>query len=104
MVHVIATITLKPGVREAFLEAFHRNVPNVRAESGCVAYTPATDIDSGIEAQAPLRDDTVVILEQWESLNHLHAHLRAPHMAAYREEVKDLVDTVDLQVLAPTTS
>jgi quinol monooxygenase YgiN len=104
MVHVIATIAVKQGKRSEFLEALHRNIPNVRAEAGCVAYTPATDIDSGIGAQETLRDDTVVILEQWESLNHLHAHLQAPHMAAYREEVKDLVDGVTLQVLAPTTA
>jgi quinol monooxygenase YgiN len=32
----------------------------------------------------------------------LQAHLKTPHMAAYREEVKDLVDQVSLQVLKPT--
>jgi len=31
----------------------------------------------------------------------LKAHLAAPHMAAYREQVKDLVGGVALQVLEP---
>jgi quinol monooxygenase YgiN len=40
-------------------------------------------------------------VEAWESLDDLHRHLKAPHMATYREEVKDLVKQVSLQVLQP---
>ncbi len=34
MIHVIATIELNPGTREAFLEEFRKLVPLVRAEAG----------------------------------------------------------------------
>ena len=36
MIHVIAVITAKPGKRAQILEAFRANVPNVRAENGCI--------------------------------------------------------------------
>ena len=42
-----------------------------------------------------------VILEKWESLDHLNAHLAADHMDEYREKVKDLVVGVSLQILEP---
>ena len=35
MIHVIATIEVAPGRREAVLAEFHKIVPLVRAESGC---------------------------------------------------------------------
>jgi quinol monooxygenase YgiN len=102
MIYVIATIELKSGCREAFLDIFHRNIPNVKAEKGCIRYEPTVDVDSGLPVQIGLRDDVVTIVEAWEDLDALQAHLKTPHMAAYREEVKDLVNQVSLQVLKPT--
>lgn len=40
MIQVIATIELKPGCREDFLPLLNDNVPNVKAEDGCLAYDP----------------------------------------------------------------
>lgn len=102
MIYVIATIDLKEGCKEAFLDIFHRNIPNVKAEKGCISYEPTVDVDSGLPTQIGLRDDVVTIVEAWEDLDALQAHLKTPHMAAYREEVKDLVNQVSLQVLRPT--
>ena len=101
MIYVIATVEVKPGKREAFLAEFHRNVPNVRAEKGCLEYGPTADVKTDIKAQIPLRNDVVTIVEKWESLQALQAHLVAPHMTAYRERVKDIVSGVTLQVLEP---
>lgn len=101
MIHVIATVTLNEGKREAFLNAFHELMPKVHAEEGCIEYGPAVDVDSGISRQGDLRPGVAVILEKWESLDHLKAHLEAPHMGEYREKVKDLVVGVSLQILEP---
>ncbi len=101
MIYVIATIQVKPGQRDDFLAIFNRNVPNVLAEDGCIAYGPAVDVASGLAVQPPLRENTAVIMEQWESTAHLRAHLKTPHMAAYREEVKDMVESTMVQVLEP---
>ena len=101
MVIVLATIELAEGRRDDFLAEFHQVVPLVRAEEGCVEYGPAVDAVTDIEKQAALRDNTVVVVERWESLEALNAHLVAPHMGSYRERVKDLVVGMNLQVLEP---
>lgn len=101
MIYVVVTIEVKPGKRESFLAEFHKNLPNVRAEKGCVEYGPAVDLKTEIKAQIPLRENVVTVVEKWESLQALHAHLAAPHMATYRERVKDYVAGVTLQILEP---
>ncbi|HPD13691.1 MAG TPA: antibiotic biosynthesis monooxygenase [Planctomycetota bacterium] len=101
MIHVIANIELKPGVRDAFLRVFRALVPKVQAEGGCLEYGPALDARTDIRAQLPFREDVVTIVEKWESLAALKAHLAAPHMADYRAAVKDLVVRVTLQILEP---
>jgi quinol monooxygenase YgiN len=101
MVHVIATIQVAPGRREAFLAEFRRVVPLVRAEAGCLEYGPAVDAAAGLPGQVPPRADVVTVVEKWDSLDALRAHLGAPHMLEYRGRVKDLVAGVQLQVLQP---
>jgi quinol monooxygenase YgiN len=54
-----------------------------------------------LAAQLPLRPDTVTVVEQWATLEDLHAHLVAPHMMEYRPRVKDLVIRTLLQVMEP---
>jgi quinol monooxygenase YgiN len=101
MIHVIATIEVVRDKREEFLAEFRRLVPLVRAEAGCIDYGPTIDVETGLGAQLPLRGNVVTIIERWESLEALRAHLQAPHMAEYRERVKALVANVRLQVLQP---
>ena len=101
MIHVIATIEIAPGKRDEYLDIFAQLVPKVRAEQGCLAYGPAVDVDSGISIQMPLRDNVVTAVEQWSDLDALKAHIAAPHMAEYKEDVKDIVVGLTLQVLTP---
>jgi len=101
MIHVIASIEVEPGMRDAFLTQFHKNVPNVLAEAGCLDYGPTTDLRTEIGSQIPIRDSVVTIVEKWESPAALMDHLAAPHMAEYREKVKDMVREVSIQVLEP---
>lgn len=101
MIHVLATIRLNPGRRADFLAEFRKLVPQVHAEAGCIEYGPAIDIPTPIEAVAPVRDDVIVVIEKWESVQALQDHLAAPHMARYRETVKELVAGVEIRVLQP---
>jgi quinol monooxygenase YgiN len=101
MIHVIATIQLKPDCREDYLKILGENVPKVKAEDGCLAYQPAIDVDSGLPVQGPIRPDVVTLVEAWQSLDALLAHLKSTHMAAYREAVKDFVLDLKVQVLKP---
>ena len=98
MIHVLASIKVKEGKLDAFLEVFKANVPAVRAESGCIAYQPTVDFLSGFSSQE-LDPGVVTVLETWESLDHLKAHLKAPHMLTYREQTKDMVLRTALKVL-----
>jgi len=98
MVIVIASITIKPGKVDEFIAAFKDNLPAVHAEKGCIEYFPSQDIDSGMPVQE-LNENVVTICEKWESLEHLAAHGKAPHMLAYRERVKELVEGMTLKVL-----
>ena len=101
MIIVLATIELHPGKRADFLGEFRKLVPKVRAETGCHEYFPAIDTVSGLAVQGPARDDIVVVVEKWESVAALEAHLIAPHMMEYRPKVKDFVKKVSLQILSP---
>ena len=101
MIQVIATIELKSGCRDHFLPILNENVPRVKAEDGCLAYDPFMDIDSGLPFQGEIREDAVILVEAWRDVDALHAHLKAPHMAEYREKVKDMVDNETIQVLKP---
>ncbi len=101
MIHVLATITLHPGKRAEWLTVFKGLVPLVHAEDGCIEYGPAIDVPSGLGNQSPVNDDEVVVIEKWASLDALKAHGAAPHMASYRERVKDMVAGVKLRILGP---
>ena len=93
MIRVLASITVKPGKVQEFLEVFNANVPNVLEEDGCIEYQPMIDFPSGLEAQQ-VDEHVVTIVEKWESFEALQAHLKAPHMLTYKEQVKakDLVE------------
>ena len=101
MIHVIATIQLNPGAREAYLKEFLRLTPLVRAEAGCIEYGAAVDFPTPIPVQLPPRADTVTVVEKWQSAQHLADHLAAPHMSAYREKVGAMLKGLSLQILEP---
>ena len=101
MICVMATIQLVEGRREDFLKIFKELVPKVQAEEGCLEYGPMVDLPTNLPAQGEVREDVVVIVEKWESIEALEAHLMAPHMLEYRKASKDLVVSTSLQILQP---
>ena len=103
MIFVIATIELESGRRDDFLAEFHRIVPDVLAEQGCIEYGPNIDLETSIAAQPPVRENVVIVVEKWECIDDLEAHLIAPHMLEYRQRVKDMVKEVSIQVLEPSS-
>ncbi|MFO0959847.1 MAG: antibiotic biosynthesis monooxygenase family protein [Isosphaeraceae bacterium] len=101
MIHVIATLTVESGRRPELLAAFKRLVPLVQAEAGCIEYGPTVEVATGLPVQCPARPDAMVVVEKWQSLEHLLAHLKAPHMAAFREEVAQILVETELVVTTP---
>jgi quinol monooxygenase YgiN len=100
MIHVVAVITAKPGMRAEILAAFHANMPAVHAEDGCIEYQPVIDADGFGAFQTKLGADTFMVIEKWRDAAALKAHSVAPHMAAYGAKVKDMVSARVIHVLA----
>ncbi len=98
MTSVIAAIRVKAGQRSRLIEIFKANVASVRAEDGCIEYFAALDIDSSIPGQE-FDEQAVTIIEKWRDVEALRAHLHSPHMLAYKEKTKDLVESRSIRVL-----
>jgi quinol monooxygenase YgiN len=98
MINVIATICVKTGTLSDYLRIVKATTRVARKEKGCIEYIPTVDIDAKLPPQV-LAENVVTILEKWESLEALHAHLGSPHMLAYREKVKNMVESVSVKVL-----
>jgi quinol monooxygenase YgiN len=101
MIHVLAIITAKIGQRDSVLEAFRANVPNVRAEDGCIEYGAAIDVEGFGGLQTQFGPDTFVVIEKWASADALRAHAAAPHMAAYAAKTKPMLASRIIHVLSP---
>ena len=101
MIHVLAIITAKPGMREEVLGHFRANMPAVHAEDGCIEYGPAIDAEGMGKIQTPLGPDSFVVIEKWESLDALKAHGAAPHMAAYAAKTREMIASRVIHVLTP---
>jgi quinol monooxygenase YgiN len=98
MICVIATIETAPGRRDDLLAVFEKRVPQALAEIGCIEYAPTIDADCAL---APVRPNTVTVVEKWESFAALQAHLAAPQMAEFREQTADMRLKLSLQILEP---
>ena len=99
MIRVIAEIELAEGRRDDFLSVFAQLVPKVLEEDGCLEYGPMVDLATSISAQPPARDNVVTVVERWESIEALEAHLIAPHMLDYRKAAHEMVVGTTLRVL-----
>jgi quinol monooxygenase YgiN len=101
MIHIVAVITAKSGMRDTVLQAFRANVPAVKAEHGCIEYGAAVDLENGPGFQKKYGPDTFVVIEKWADLDALKAHAVAPHMAAYAAKTKDLLASRAVHILSP---
>ncbi|MBB5192604.1 quinol monooxygenase YgiN [Silvimonas terrae] len=100
MLTVIAIIKARPGQRDNLVAQFAQITPAVLQEEGCMAYAPLVDAvtQAAFQTTSP---DTVFMLEQWASVEHLQAHMHAPHMLTYREATKDMVESASIHILNP---
>ena len=101
MIHVLAVITAKPGLRDTILEAFRANVPAVHAEDGCIEYGAAVDAEASLPIQTKYGADTFVVIEKWRDMNALKAHAAAPHMVAYAAKTREHIASRVIHVLTP---
>jgi quinol monooxygenase YgiN len=98
MIYGVVSIRVKAGKRDEFVQLFKSNAAVVKKEKGCFRYMLTTDVDSGMPIQL-MDKDVLTILEEWQNMEDVNNHLATPHMAAYFEKEKDLVDEVVLRTL-----
>lgn len=100
MLTVIAEIRTRPGQhhRQAVLDQFAEIIPTVLQEEGCHGYTPWVDHAAGVSFQTAA-PDSIVMVEQWETVAHLEAHLATAHMKAWGEAVKGNVLETHIRIL-----
>lgn len=99
MIHVLAIITTRPGMRDTVLAAFRENMPAVHAEPGCIEYAPGIDAEGLSPHHTALGPDSFVVIEKWASMDALRAHAAAPHMAAYAARTREHVASRVIHVL-----
>ena len=101
MIHVVAVITARPGLRDSILTHFRANVPAVRAEQGCIEYGAAVDAENALPFQTKWGPDKFLVIEKWDSMEALKAHAAAPHMAAYGAKTKEFIASRAIHILQP---
>ena len=97
MIHIVAIITAKPGKRSELLSLVRGNLPLVRAEDGCVEYSPVVD---HFDSAHPFGPDMFIVIEKWRDEATLAKHRVASHMQRYLAQSKDLVAHRAVHVLA----
>jgi quinol monooxygenase YgiN len=100
MLHVLAFITTKPGMRDAVLQEFRANMQAVHAEEGCIEYVPVIGYPTFGPFQTELGPDTFVVVEKWASPEALNAHAAAPHMKTYAAKTGDMIERRVIHVLS----
>ncbi len=86
---VIAYMRAAPGKRAELRAALEALVPPTSAEDGFVNY----DLHQSLEDP-----DLFCFYENWESGEHLDAHLAAPHLEQFAARIPELLDESGLTV------
>ena len=81
--YIVATVYPKAGKEEAVKAEILKNIPIVREEKGCLRYDLHVLKDGG---------GKFMFYEIWEDKAAFEAHGVAPHMMAYRERIKCLLE------------
>ncbi|HUV33083.1 MAG TPA: antibiotic biosynthesis monooxygenase family protein [Devosiaceae bacterium] len=99
MISDIASITLKPGLRDDFIaRAQTAAIAPTRKQPGCIFH----DLTAG-----STDSDLAIFVERWESREALEAPLAAPHMPAWRpvsgpkiaSRVVEIIDPAGVETL-----
>jgi quinol monooxygenase YgiN len=81
MLLVAGTLTVGPEAHSRFLAAAAAVVSPTLAEAGCRQYGFWADSD---------RPGRFLVFESWESEAQLEAHLRTPHLKAFRRALAEM--------------
>lgn len=90
-VYVLCRFDLTPEANVAdYVARTLAVVPTVRAEAGCRQYTLLKDAETDWEKPQRFGERTMWMLEKWDSIDALKAHLETPHMKAFGPAVRPM--------------
>ena len=99
-VYVLCRFDLKPDTDTAdYTGRTLAIVPTVRAEDGCRMYTLLKDAETDWDKPMRFGERTMWMLEKWDSVDALKAHLDTPHMKAFGPTVRPMRTASTFHVL-----
>ena len=99
-VYVLCRFDLKPDADIAdYTGRTLAVVPTVRAEDGCRMYTLLKDAKTDWDKPMRFGERTMWMLEKWDSIDALKAHLDTPHMKAFGPTVRPMRTASTFHVL-----
>lgn len=98
-VYVLCRFDLQPGKKDAYAEAVRTITDAVRHEKGCRFYSLVGDAETDMKNQMTFGPDVLWMVECWDSVDALKAHLAAPHMKAFGPKARTLRKSGTFHVL-----
>lgn len=99
-VWVLCRFDLKPDAdRAAYVEDTKKILATVRREEGCLEYRLLGDCGTDWDKPQRFGERTLWMVEQWDSVNSLKAHLETPHMKAFGPKVSGMMSGSTFHVL-----
>ena len=101
MLNIIVTMKVKEGRMREFLAVCEALRPQVLGEEGCLGYDYLRETPSPLGIQEPVEADRITLVECWETVEALKAHLASPHMKEAGMKMKDLRSSVTARAFEP---
>lgn len=76
--------TMKPGMREELLKFVQENVDKTRQEEGNIEYAHYPSMEN---------DQDMFVFEMWEKIEHVDAHIKAPHYLEFARRRKPMMES-----------
>jgi quinol monooxygenase YgiN len=93
MIIIAGSLSFDPSDRHDVLAGLQEITELSRADSGCIAYSWAEDLES---------PNTFLFFECWESQELFDAHLAAPHEKAFGERYLSRITGATAQIYSAT--
>lgn len=87
MITIVAKNCLKPGMKQAFMEATLELIESSRNEEGNISYDLYEEADGG---------DIMCFIENWRDGNAIKTHFDTPHFKQWLNKKESLVENSEV--------
>jgi len=90
MIKVVAKSLIKDNEVEKAINLYDELVQKTKQEKGCIAYELFQDLNN---------ENILIIVEQWESEEHLEAHKKTEHFTRIVPQISDKRISSEINIL-----